>query len=87
MRLSRFYTMSLARVALGCIQAACYQVASTPPNKTPSKGRFDVKWHSRISPLIFTVSISIVIYLLCGVWDVVPMLVNIVPDYVLFPKG
>ncbi|CAL1711905.1 unnamed protein product [Somion occarium] len=47
--------MSILRAVLSCVQATCYQIASTPPNKTPPKGRFDGRWYSRISPLIFTI--------------------------------
>ncbi|KAI0073591.1 hypothetical protein K474DRAFT_1666439 [Panus rudis PR-1116 ss-1] len=49
--------MSLARALLTCVQATCYQLASTPPNKTPSKARFDHNhpWYIRIAPMVFKV--------------------------------
>jgi protein-S-isoprenylcysteine O-methyltransferase Ste14 len=50
--------MSLSRVALVTVQAICYQVALTPPNPTPSKGRYHTQqlYILQIAPLIFKVS-------------------------------
>ncbi|OBZ66299.1 hypothetical protein A0H81_13813 [Grifola frondosa] len=49
--------MSFSRAAIVCIQAALYQLASTPPNKTPAKGRYatDEVFFSKIAPLVFRV--------------------------------
>ncbi|KAI0357353.1 hypothetical protein OH77DRAFT_93738 [Trametes cingulata] len=50
--------MSLVRAPLILLHAILYQMASTPPNKTPPKGRYDnteAPW-IRIAPLIFKVS-------------------------------
>lgn len=46
--------MSIARAVLVAAQAALYQLASTPPNKTPPKGRFDGDHplYIRIAPVI-----------------------------------
>ncbi|KAJ3558214.1 hypothetical protein NM688_g1054 [Phlebia brevispora] len=47
--------MSLARVLVTCTQTAFYQAASTPPNKTPTKARYDIDhpWHIRIAAVVF----------------------------------
>ncbi|KXN85401.1 hypothetical protein AN958_11373 [Leucoagaricus sp. SymC.cos] len=47
--------MSVSRVALVCIQAFANQVATTPPNPTPPKGRYhtDELYILQIAPLIF----------------------------------
>ena len=49
--------MSLARVALVTVQAICYQIALTPPNPSPSKGRYHTQqlYILQIAPLIFKV--------------------------------
>ncbi|KAL7280240.1 hypothetical protein PYCCODRAFT_632309 [Trametes coccinea BRFM310] len=47
--------MSLVRAPLILLHAILYQLASTPPNKTPSNGRYDATeapW-IRIAPLVF----------------------------------
>ncbi|KAF8815061.1 hypothetical protein BYT27DRAFT_7080969 [Phlegmacium glaucopus] len=49
--------MSFSRVALVTVQAFCYQIALTPPNPTPSKGRYHTKqlYILQIAPLIFKI--------------------------------
>ncbi len=50
--------MSLVRVALVCVQAICNHLACTPPNPSPTKGRYhtDQLLILRIAPLVFKVS-------------------------------
>ncbi|KAH8088971.1 hypothetical protein BXZ70DRAFT_1002101 [Cristinia sonorae] len=60
--------MSLLRALLLCIQVPCYQVASTPPNKSPTNGRYDAStpWHLRIAssviqaqqPIVWTCTLA-----------------------------
>ncbi|KAJ7473636.1 hypothetical protein B0H11DRAFT_2282508 [Mycena galericulata] len=49
--------MSLARVVLVLIQAAFNELACTPPNPTPDKGRYDIDqpWIFRIAPVILRI--------------------------------
>ncbi|RDB16427.1 putative protein-S-isoprenylcysteine O-methyltransferase [Hypsizygus marmoreus] len=49
--------MSFVRVALVAVQAICNQLACTPPNPTPSKGRYhtDELYILQIAPLIFKI--------------------------------
>ena len=50
--------MLLTRALLVVAQGAFYQLASTPPNKTPEKARFDSDhpWYIRIAPFIMKAS-------------------------------
>lgn len=52
-------TMSIARVLLVTVQAISNQMACTPPNPTPSKGRYhtDELFILQIAPLIFKVRV------------------------------
>ncbi len=52
--------MSLVRAPLVLLHAILYQMASTPPNKTPPSGRYDNTESSwiKIAPFIFKVSPS-----------------------------
>lgn len=54
--------MSLARVALVVIQAVCNQLACTPPNPTPAKGRYHTEelYILQIAPLIFKVNLNMI---------------------------
>lgn len=52
--------MSMLRIALVLVQAFANQVACTPPNPTPSKGRYhtDEIYILRIAPFIFKVRVQ-----------------------------
>lgn len=47
----------LVRSSLVLVQALCNQIACTPPNKTPSKGRYHTEEASilQLAPLMFKV--------------------------------
>lgn len=47
----------LVRSSLVLVQAFCNQIACTPPNKTPQKGRYHTKEASilQLAPLMFKV--------------------------------
>jgi hypothetical protein len=49
--------MPYHRVLLVAAQSIAYQLASTPPNKTPPKARFDRDhpWYIRIAPTVMKV--------------------------------
>lgn len=53
--------MSISRVALVLVQAFANQLACTPPNPTPSKGRYhtDEIYILQIAPFIFKVRLII----------------------------
>lgn len=50
--------MSVIRAALTVVEAVAYQMALTPPNPTPKKGRYhtEAPYILQIAPLIFWVS-------------------------------
>jgi hypothetical protein len=56
--ISRVLVMSLVRVSLIAAQAISNHLAYTPPNPTPSKGRYHTEelYVLQIAPLIFKVS-------------------------------
>ncbi|TFK87734.1 hypothetical protein K466DRAFT_565199 [Polyporus arcularius HHB13444] len=62
--------MSLVRAPLVLLHAILYQLASTPPNKTPPSGRYDNTESSwiKIAPLIFKIQQPLV--WLCTVADI-----------------
>ncbi|OBZ68809.1 hypothetical protein A0H81_10995 [Grifola frondosa] len=66
--------MSFSRAAIVCIQAALYQLASTPPNKAPAKGRYatDEVFFSKIAPLVFKIQQPLI--WLCTLADVLLIL-------------
>jgi hypothetical protein len=49
--------MSLAHATLVAVEVVCTQLAATPPNKTPSKGRYHTEeiFVLRIAPFLFAV--------------------------------
>ncbi|THH31352.1 hypothetical protein EUX98_g2832 [Antrodiella citrinella] len=73
--------MSLLRAVLLFIQVPCYQVASTPPNKTPARGRYDAStpWHLRIASSVIQAQQPIV--WICTLAD----LILILSQQSLFP--
>ncbi|KAI8978880.1 hypothetical protein BD414DRAFT_421718 [Trametes punicea] len=71
--------MSLVRAPLILLHAVLYQLASTPPNKTPSKGRYDTSeapW-IRIAPLVFKIQQPLV--WLCTLADILLILSHHLP--------
>ncbi|KAH9851621.1 hypothetical protein C2E23DRAFT_829947 [Lenzites betulinus] len=71
--------MSLVRAPLVLLHAILYQLASTPPNKSPSKGRYDgteAPW-IRIAPLIFKIQQPLV--WLCTLADILLILSHHLP--------
>ncbi|KAI0366676.1 hypothetical protein BV20DRAFT_1038232 [Pilatotrama ljubarskyi] len=71
--------MSLVRAPLILLHAILYQMASTPPNKTPPKGRYDnteAPW-IRIAPLIFKIQQPLV--WLCTLADILLVLSHHLP--------
>ncbi|OCH88446.1 hypothetical protein OBBRIDRAFT_734437 [Obba rivulosa] len=66
--------MSLSRGALVCLQAVLYQLASTPPNKTPSSGRYatDEVFLIRIAAKVFLIQQPLV--WLCSMADLLLVL-------------
>ncbi|KAI0782965.1 hypothetical protein C8Q75DRAFT_795714 [Abortiporus biennis] len=62
--------MSLGRAFLVLAEAIGYHIASSPPNKTPQKGRYDSDhpWYIRIAVLVFTVQQPLV--WLCALADI-----------------
>jgi len=49
--------MTYSRALLVCAQGIAYQLASTPPNKTPPKARYDAAhpWYIRIAPTVMKI--------------------------------
>ncbi|KAL1950831.1 hypothetical protein VTO73DRAFT_5955 [Trametes versicolor] len=71
--------MSLVRAPLILLHAILYQLASTPPNKTPPKGRYDsteAPW-IRIAPLVFKIQQPLV--WLCTLADILLILSHHLP--------
>ncbi|KAI0669130.1 hypothetical protein C8Q78DRAFT_978037 [Trametes maxima] len=71
--------MSLVRAPLVLLHAVLYQLASTPPNKTPPKGRYDnseAPW-IRIAPLVFKIQQPLV--WLCTLADIALILSHHLP--------
>ncbi|KAM5538584.1 hypothetical protein V8D89_007613 [Ganoderma adspersum] len=71
--------MSLIRAPLVLLHAVLYQVASTPPNKSPSNGRYDStesRW-IKIAPLIFKIQQPLV--WLCTIADILLVLSQHLP--------
>ncbi|KAI0632517.1 hypothetical protein C8Q77DRAFT_930186 [Trametes polyzona] len=71
--------MSLVRAPLVLLHAVLYQLASTPPNKTPPKGRYDsseAPW-IRIAPLVFKIQQPLV--WLCTLADILLVLSHHLP--------
>ncbi|TCD66238.1 hypothetical protein EIP91_001641 [Steccherinum ochraceum] len=73
--------LALLRALLLCAQVPCYQWASTPPNKTPAKGRYDatMPWHLRIASSVIQAQQPIV--WICTLAD----LIIILAQQSLFP--
>ncbi|PIL28741.1 hypothetical protein GSI_08785 [Ganoderma sinense ZZ0214-1] len=71
--------MSLIRAPLVLLHAILYNVASTPPNKTPAYGRYDStesRW-IRIAPLVFKIQQPLV--WLCTIADILLVLSQHLP--------
>ncbi|KAI0324018.1 hypothetical protein GY45DRAFT_1263655 [Cubamyces sp. BRFM 1775] len=71
--------MSLVRAPLVLLHAVLYQLASTPPNKTPPKGRYDASeapW-IRIAPLVFKIQQPLV--WICTLADILLILAHHLP--------
>ncbi|KAI0820449.1 hypothetical protein BC628DRAFT_1330429 [Trametes gibbosa] len=71
--------MSLVRAPLILLHAILYQLASTPPNKSPAKGRYDgteAPW-IRIAPLVFKIQQPLV--WLCTLADILLILSHHLP--------
>ncbi|KAI0771117.1 hypothetical protein BD413DRAFT_476195 [Trametes elegans] len=71
--------MSLVRAPLVLLHAILYQLASTPPNKTPPNGRYDnseAPW-IRIAPLVFKIQQPLV--WLCTLADILLILTHHLP--------
>ncbi|KAF8236633.1 hypothetical protein L208DRAFT_1251306 [Tricholoma matsutake] len=77
--------MSLARITLLIVQAACNQQACTPPNPTPSKGRYhtDELYILQIAPLIFKIHQCTLWF--CTMFEILYYLSTIVPSYLPLP--
>ncbi|KAJ6461932.1 hypothetical protein C8R47DRAFT_1159025 [Mycena vitilis] len=71
--------MSLSRVVLVCIQAAFNEMACTPPNPTPEKGKYhtDTLYIFRIAPLILR--IHQLILRLCTAFEILLYLSSLPP--------
>ncbi|KAI0086883.1 hypothetical protein BDY19DRAFT_313708 [Irpex rosettiformis] len=54
--------MTYYRAVLVALQGVAYQLASTPPNETPQKARFDANhpWYIRIAPTVMKVQAPII---------------------------
>ncbi|GJE91582.1 hypothetical protein PsYK624_077320 [Phanerochaete sordida] len=54
--------MTLARALVVVAQGVFYQMASSPPNKTPQKARYDADhpWFIRIAPLVMKVQVPLI---------------------------
>ncbi|KAF9456888.1 hypothetical protein BDZ94DRAFT_1176712 [Collybia nuda] len=71
--------MSLTRVSLVIAQALCNQLACTPPNPTPSKGRYhtDELYILQIAPLIFKIHQFIIWF--CAAFEILFYLATVLP--------
>ncbi|KAJ3561789.1 hypothetical protein NP233_g9981 [Leucocoprinus birnbaumii] len=71
--------MSASRVALVLIQAFANQLACTPPNPTPPKGRYhtDELYIFQIAPFIF--KCHQIIFWLCATFEVLSFFVPLIP--------
>ncbi|KAF8873479.1 hypothetical protein BD779DRAFT_1451852 [Infundibulicybe gibba] len=71
--------MSLIRAALVTVEAVCNQLACTPPNPTPSKGRYhtDELYILQIAPFIF--KIHQLLTWTCAAFEVIFYLLTLLP--------
>ncbi|KAA1475602.1 hypothetical protein DENSPDRAFT_432724 [Dentipellis sp. KUC8613] len=79
--------MSLIRVALVAVETIFTQLATTPPNKTPTKGRYNTEeiFVMRFAPLIFALQRPFI--LACLLLDTLAVLAPHLPTNALTPLG